>query len=105
MKANKNSRFSDLSVDVLEYVFIEWLVRRNLLTVYKRNYKAFHPNHRSFRDDLRIKLRSVCRSRGGTAEAIIATSFPFVMTPEGYDFWVDQSNLWCRFCTKFKSIF
>jgi len=105
MKASKNSRLSDLSVDVLEYVFIEWLVRQNSFAAYKRNYEVFHPNHRSFRDNLRIKLRSVCRLRGGAAEAIIATSFPLAMTPEGYDFWVDQSNLWCSFCGKFKSIF
>lgn len=104
MKANKKSRLSDLSVDVIEYMFTEWLVRRNLFSAYKANYEAFHPNHRSFRDNLRAKIRSMCHSRVLAIEVIISTSFPFAMTPEGYDFWVEQSNLWRRFCDKFKSI-
>lgn len=104
MKANKKSRISDLSVDVIEYMFTEWLVRQNLFFVYKANYEAFHPNHRSFRDNLRARLRGICRSRVFGIENIISTSFPFAMTSEGCDFWVDQSNLWRRFCGKFKSI-
>nr|DAQ52743.1 MAG TPA: hypothetical protein [Microviridae sp.] len=104
MKTNKKSRFSDLSVDVVEYLFIEWLVRRNLFSVYKANYEAFHPNHRPFRDNLRTKIRATCRSRVPTIGIIISTSFPFAMTPEGYNFWVDQSNHWNHFCDKFKAI-
>lgn len=105
MKTNKKSRLSDLSVDVVEYMFIEWLVRQNLLSAYKANYVGFHPNHRSFRDNLRNKLRYLCRSSVLGVECLISTSFPFAMTPEGYNFWVDQSNLWRRFCGKFKSSF
>lgn len=104
MKANKKSRLADLPVDVVEYMFTEWLVRQNLFSVYKANYEAFHPNHRSFRDNLRARLRDVCCSRVLGVGNIISTSFPFAMTSEGYDFWVDQSNLWRRFCSKFKSI-
>jgi len=104
MKADKKSRISDLSVDVAEYMFIEWLVRQGLFSVYKANYENFYPNHRPFRDNLRTKLRRLCRSSLLGVENIISTSFPFAMTPEGYNFWVDQSNLWRRFCDKFKSI-
>jgi len=104
MKANKKSRFSDLSVDVIEYMFTEWLVRQNLFSLYKANYEAFHPNHRSFRDNLRDKIRDLRRLRVPTIEILISTSFPFAMTPEGYNFWVDQSIRWNRFCDKFKSI-
>jgi len=105
MKANQKSRFSDLAVDVVEHMFIEWLVRQNLFSLYKANYEAFHPNHRSFRDNLRAKIRDICRSRVPTVSVIISTSFPFAMTPEGYNFWVDQSDHWHRFCDKLKSIF
>lgn len=104
MKANKNSRLSGLSVDVVEYMFTEWLVRQGLFSAYKANYEAFHPNHKSFRDNLRAKLRDICRSRVPTVGVIVSVSFPFAMTPEGYNFWVDQSNRWNRFCGKFKSI-
>lgn len=103
MKANKKSRLSDLSVDVVEYMFTEWLVRQGLFSIYKANFEEFHRNHRSFRDNLRAKLCYSCRSSLIGIKGIISTSFPFAMTPEGYNFWVDQSNLWRRFCDKFKS--
>ena len=103
MKANKKSRLSDLSVDVVEYMFTEWLVRQGLFSAYKANYEGFHPNHRSFRDNLRTRLRYLCKSSVLGVESIISTSFPYAMTPEGYNFWVTQSNLWRHFCGKFKS--
>ena len=105
MKANKKSRLLDLSADVAEYMFIEWLVRQGLFSAYKVNLEGFHPNHRSFRDNLRAKLRYLCRSSVFGIESIISTSFPFAMTPEGYNFWLTQSNLWRRFCCEFKSTF
>ena len=104
MKANKKSRLSDLSVDVIEYMFTEWLVRQGVFSAYKANCEKFHPNRRSFRDNLRIKLRRLRHSFGYDAGSLISTSFPFAMTPEGYDFWVNQSILWSLFCSKFKSI-
>ena len=105
MKANKKSMLSDLSVDAVEYMFVEWLVRQGLYSAYKANYENFHPNHRSFHDNLRTRLRRLCCSPVLGVESIISTSFPFAMTPEGYNFWVDQAKLWRRFCGKFKSIF
>lgn len=105
MKANKKSRLSDLSVDVVEYMFTEWLVRQGLFSVYKANCEKFCSDHRSFRDNLRAKLRRLCRPSTIGVESVISTSFPFVMTPEGYNFWLDRSNLWRRFCSDFKSKF
>lgn len=104
MKANRKPRLSDLSVDVVEYMFIEWLIRQNLFSAYKANCEAFHPNHRSFRDNLRTKLRAACRSQVLAVKLIISTSFPFAMTPEGYNFWADQSKRWRCFCDEFKFI-
>jgi len=104
MKANKKSRISDLSVDVVEYMFTEWLVRQGLFSVYKANVEKFCPNHRPFRDNLRTRLRRLCKSSVLGVESVISTSFPFAMTPEGYNFWLDQSNVWRRFCARFKSI-
>lgn len=105
MKKTKNSRFSELFVDVVEYMFTEWLVRQGLFSVYKANYEKFYPNHRSFRDNLRVKILCVCRSSVLGVADIISTSFPFAMTPEGYNFWVTQSNFWRCFCSDFKSKF
>lgn len=105
MKPNKKSACSNLPVDVVEYMFTEWLVRQGIFSAYKANYEKFCSNHQSFRDNLRIKIRSLCRPSVLNAESLISTSFYFVMTPEGYDFWADKSNLWRLFCRKFKSIF
>ena len=104
MKANKASKASNLPVDVIEYMFIEWLVRQGIFSLYRANCVKFYPNHRSFRDNLRDKLRRVLRSSGYRVDSLISTSFPFAMTPEGVDFWVDYSNLWRRFCDNFRSI-
>ena len=104
MKANKKSGIPGISVDVVEYMFIEWLVRRGVFSAYKANYEEFHPNHRPFRDNLRDKLRRMSRSSGYSVGNLISMSFLFAMTPEGYNFWVNQSESWRRFCDKFKSI-
>jgi len=103
MKAKKMPRLSDLSVDVVEYMFTEWLVRQNLFLTYKENFEKFYPNNRTFRHNLRIRLRTLSRFPVTGFSVIISTSFPFSMTPEGYDFWVDKSNLWKQYCNKFKS--
>ena len=105
MKANKKCSFSDFPINVVEYMFTEWLVRQGLFSVYKANYEKFYPNHRSFHDNLRVKIRGLCRSSLLGIESLISTSFPFAMTPEGFNFWLDQSNRWRQFCKKFKSIF
>lgn len=104
MKANKKSRLSDLSVDVVEYMFTEWLVRQGLFSAYRANFEDICPNHQTFRDNLRAKIRFLCHASGLGIECIISTSFLFAMTPEGYNFWVNKSNLWRRFCGEFKSI-
>lgn len=105
MKKTKSYRPSELSVDVIDYMFTEWLVRRGLFSAYKANYEKFTTNHRSFRDNLRFKIRSLCRSSVLGVENIISTSFPFTMTSEGYDFWAEQSAIWRRFCSDFNSKF
>ena len=103
MKKAKKSSLLELSVDVVEYMFIEWLVRRGLFSAYKANYEHFRTSHRTFREDLRAQIRSARRCPGLAFEDLIAISFPFPMTSEGYSFWVSQSTLWRRFCSDFKS--
>jgi len=103
MKAKKTPSLSNLSVDVAEIMFTKWLVRQNLFLAYKENFEKFYPNNRTFRHNLRIRLRNLSLFPVLGFGAIISTSFPFSMTSEGYDFWVDKSNLWKQFCSKFKS--
>lgn len=105
MKANKKSRLSDLSIDVAEYMFIEWLVRQGILSAYEVNCEKFRTCHRSFREDLRVRIRDVFRSPRYTLKDLVVISFPFFLTSEGHSFWSDQSTRWRRFCGDFKSAF
>lgn len=101
MKANKKSRLVDLSVDVIDYMFTEWLVRQGIFSAFKANYEGFSTNHRPFRDNLRDRLRFLCHTSG--PGSLISTAFPFALTREGYEFWVDKSNLWYQYCLDFRS--
>lgn len=105
MKKIKESRFSDLTLDVVEYLFVAWLTRQGSFSVYKANCEKFSVRRLPFQEDLRSRIRGVRRSDRYTFEDIITISFPYAMTPEGYDFWIKQSAAWRRFCNKFKSEF
>jgi len=101
MKSNKKSSLSNLYVDVAEYMFIEWLVRHGVYSVYRANRVKFCTQHRTFRQDLRAHLRDLLHSTRFTLSDIMDCSFPFAMTPQGYKFWTDQSALWRNFCKSF----
>lgn len=103
MKKVKKSSLSALPIDVAEYMFVEWLVRQGLYSAYRRNCENVCTSNRTFREDLHVRIRRMYRVARFSLEDIIAISFPFVMTSEGYDFWLTQSTLWRRFCNNFKS--
>lgn len=105
MKVNKSSKLSALPVDVAEYMFVEWLVRQGLYSAYRRNCEKYCTSNRTFREDLHVRIRRMYRVARFSLKDIISISFPFVMTSEGYDFWLTQSTLWRRFCDNFKSTF
>ncbi len=105
MKKIKESSLSGLTLDVVEYLFTAWLTRRGILPVYKANCEKFSVRRQHFQEDLRSHIRGVRRSDRYTFEDIITISFPYAMTPEGYEFWVKQSAAWRRFCNNFKSEF
>lgn len=102
MKANKKSRFSDLFVDVVEYMFIEWLVRRGVFSAFKANYEREFAPCRSFRDRLRSQIRRSLRRPSFGPSHLITSAFLFYSTPEGADFWMKQSDAWECFCTEFQ---
>lgn len=101
-RVSKKSDSIDLQVDVLEYAFTEWLVRRGIFSAFKSNYEhAFSP-YKSFRSRLRGQIRrSLCGSGYGPKH-LITSSFLFASSPEGVKFWGEQSVAWERFCAKFQ---
>ena len=103
MKDSKNSvRTNELLVDVLEYAFTEWLVRRGIFFAFKANYKhRFYP-FKSFRDLLRSQIRYSLHDSDLGPSHLVSSAFLFSSTPEGVKFWRDQSAAWERFCTEFQ---
>ena len=101
MKAsNENVRVNDLLIDVVEYAFLEWLIRRGILTAFKKNYECEYAPRRSFRDRLRSHIRhSLYCSRLGPSH-LISSAFLFWSTSEGVDFWRKESAAWERFCAE-----
>lgn len=97
-KASRSARTNELLIDVVEYMFIEWLVRRGIFSAFKSNYeRAFMP-YKSFYDRLRSQIRHSLHNFGLGPSNLITSSFPFTSAPEGVEFWCKQSIAWERFC-------
>lgn len=101
-KVRKSVRTNDLLIDVVEYAFTEWLVRRGIFAAFKSNFEPEFSPYKSFRDRLRSHIRWSLRRSGFGPSRLIITSFLFVSTPEGAKFWVEQSAAWERFCGEFQ---
>jgi len=101
----KTQKFSesDLIVDVLEYAFTEWLVRRGIFSAFKKNYDSVVSPYGGFRLALRAHIRRSLCSPSLAPTYLLSTSFLFAATPEGDDFWRKQSVAWERFYLKFQS--
>lgn len=102
-KRSKNSKADDLIVDVLEYAFIEWLIRKKVFIAFKTNYEPAVLPCQTFHDALRAHVRrSICAPYLGPTK-LIASAFLFHETSEGYSFWRKYSDAWERFYLKFQS--
>lgn len=97
MKKNKSPKVDRLLIDVVEYAFIEWLVRRKLYAAFQSNYDRLPTSTRSFRDCLREHIRYLFRSSRLGPASLISSAFMFSETPEGYKFWLKHSEAWSRF--------
>ena len=98
---SKDSRFNDLQIDSIEYMFIEWLIRRGIYTAYKSNYERAFSLRTSFRERLRGHIRRTLSDSSYGPGDLISSAFLFASTPEGFKFWSKHSIAWKRFCTNF----
>lgn len=101
-KVNNEFSIDDLAIDVIEYAFTEWLVRRGVFAAFKANCRFSNLPLNGFRDQLRLHIRLSLGGSGLNLGTLISAAFPFVSTPEGVDFWMNQSDAWRRFCIKFQ---
>lgn len=100
---SKSVRTNELLVDVLEYTFIEWLVRRGIFSAFKANYDRDFTPYKSFRDRLRSHIRHSLQDLGFGPSHLVTSAFLFNSTPEGAKFWGKQSAAWEHFCTEFQT--
>lgn len=105
MKKVKDSRISELSVDVVQYMFIEWLCRRGVFSAFKSNYNSTKDADTSFLDALRRHILNASLAAHLCVSDLVSSSFMFAATPEGRDFWLAVSSDWRRFCINFRNMF
>lgn len=101
MKKNKSPKVDKLLIDVVEYAFVEWLVRRKLYRAFQSNYDRLPTPTKSFRDNLREHIRYLFSNPKLGPKSLISSAFMFVSTPEGYKFWLKHSEAWSRFYARF----
>lgn len=97
MKKPRQSVVDKLRLDVIEYAFVEWLVRRGIFTAFRANYDRTPTAQKTFRDHLRDHIRYVYRRPSLGPEALVSSAFLFTSAPEGYEFWLNHSDAWRRF--------
>ena len=104
MKDSKKSvRTNELLVDILDYAFTEWLVRRGIFSAFKANFERNFNSFKSFHDCLRSRIRYSLLAFDRGPRHLIVSSFLFALTPEGDKFWRKQSAAWERFCIEFQA--
>lgn len=105
MKKTKIRRFEDLQLDVIEYMFVEWLCRLEVFSAFKSNYRPTVTTEASFRSSLRGQIRHVLFTSDLDVGDLISSSFSFSKAPEGFAFWAEVSSAWRLFCTNFQKLF
>ena len=101
MKKNKDSKDVRLMIDVVEYAFVEWLIRRKIYLAFRANYDRAAESSKPFRDCLRDHIRYLCCASNLGPGALISSGFLFTSTSEGCKFWLKQSEAWQRFLASF----
>ena len=97
MKRAKTRRSDELQLDVIEYMFVEWLCRQDLFFAFKSNYRPTGLTETSFRDSLRDQIRYVVFTSDLDLGDLISSSFSFTRASEGFVFWAEVSSSWRLF--------
>ena len=105
MKKTEVSTIPELSIDAVDYLFVEWLRRRGVFSAFRSNCGFSKKRNNSFQTVLRCRIQNALHSSHSGIGDLISMSFLFTDTPEGYAFWTDQSFAWRRFCTNFQNNF
>ena len=104
MKKQKSFSQFDLRVDVLDYLFVEWLVRNHLYRKFARNLAAARQVTTSVRDLIRQRICTYATFPSMDYSFLLVGAFRFDLTPEGREFWSAASRRWEDFCRYFFSV-
>jgi len=105
MKKTRVSTISQLTLDAVDYLFVEWLCRRGVFSAFRSNCGFGVKRKDAFRALLRHRIQNALHSSHLGIGDLISMSFLFTDTPEGYAFWSDLSFAWRRFCADFQNNF
>lgn len=104
MKKQAFKPLDKFSVDVIDYMFVEWLVRNSLYSKFAANLIRYYPDSVNPRSIIRKRIRSISRFPVFLASDLISSSFLFDKTPEGYLFWSRVSSKWASYLESFSKI-
>lgn len=86
-----------LYLDAADYIFVEWLVRSGYYSRFKNNFIRDNPDFDSAREGIRVGLSRLLRSRTLSFRDAVSSSFLFLRSPEGVDFWCSVDQEWRAF--------
>jgi hypothetical protein len=90
---------NSLMLDVVDYLFVEWLVRNRCYLNFVANLSNGSGNNA--RERIRSHLAVLLCSRNLTIRDVFSTAFMFPYTPEGTNYWLSIEQDWIDFLEKF----
>lgn len=86
-----------LTVDIFDYVFVEWLCRRGFYSNFVANLPLDEAGSTSSRAAVRGLIAHVLNTPYLTLSDAVLSAFSFDSTPEGPTFWLNVSRKWEHF--------
>lgn len=86
-----------LTVDIFDYMLVEWLCRRGLYSKFIANLPLVEDNSMAPRAAIHELIAHVLDTSYLTLSDVILSAFPFESTPEGQTFWLNVARDWSRF--------
>lgn len=93
----KKSKLAPLYLDAADYIFVEWLIRSGYYSRFKDNFIRDNPDFDNAREGIRDCLSRLLRSRIFSFRDAVSSSFLFLRSPEGIDFWDSVDQEWRAF--------
>ena len=93
----RNFDSNSLTIDIFDYMLVEWLSRRGLYLKFVANLSSVKDNPAGSRTAFRRLIAEVLNAPYLTLSDVFFSAFPFDLTPEGSTFWLNASREWEHF--------